>query len=85
MGPKKSMCVFRGAAKIYLASDFTLPSHIEVAYRNRHILFRTHDESYKIIIEQVNKGYGFKICRSHIKLLVNESSNWAFPQPEKSS
>ena len=73
MGPKKSMWLFRGAAKSYLASNFTLASQINVDYRIGHILFRKHDESYKTIIEQVNKRFGFKICRSHIKLFVNES------------
>ena len=79
MRPKKSMCVFRCAAKKYLASNFTLPSQIDINYRNGHILFVfvSNYESYKITIEQVNKLYGFKICRSHIKLLVNESKNWA--------
>ena len=71
MWPKE--CVFRGAAKKYLASNFTLPSQIDIDYRNGHILFRKHDELYKIAIEQVNKRYDFKICRSHTKLLVNES------------
>ena len=39
MRPKKSMCVFRGAAKKYLVSNFTLPSQIDIGYRNGHILF----------------------------------------------
>ena len=80
MVPKKSMCVFLGAEKKYLASNFTLPSQINIDYRKGHILFLfvSNDESYKITIKQVNKRYDFKICRSHIKLLINELKNLAF-------
>nr|XP_047140973.1 uncharacterized protein LOC124816023 [Hydra vulgaris] len=79
MGPKKNMCVFRGAAKNYIESNFALSLQVDNNCKNGHILFVfvSNNESHQLTIEQVNKLYGFNICYSHTKLLVNVSKKWA--------
>ncbi|XP_065660553.1 uncharacterized protein LOC136084481 [Hydra vulgaris] len=79
MGPKKNMCVFRGAAKNHLESNFGLPSQVDNNCKNGHILFLfiNNNESHQLTIEQVNKLYGFNICYSQTKFLVNVSKKRA--------
>ena len=73
------LCVFRGAAKNYLESNFAFPLQVDNNCKNGHILcaFVNNNESHQSTIEQVNKLYGFNICYSQTKLLVNVSKKWA--------